>query len=97
MFNFEYATALNEMVIENTLRTVQAFALAGEQNEKMARLFLDQSKTVREEGVKVAQRWIESARENQRQFGSIVDSAAKASAETYKKQFEAFLPKASKN
>lgn len=81
---FEIPGAVAEFYMESVSRAFQAVTLAGEQSDKAARMFLDNSKTAREEGVKFAQRWAELARENQKAVVNSFNAATKAGYSNYK-------------
>ena len=81
---YEFPIAFGEMMIENTLKAVQAFGLASEQGDKVARMALDNAKTAREQGLQVATKWAEMARENQRQSANLFNSSVKMSVDTYR-------------
>ena len=72
---YEMPFAIGEMMIDQSLKVAQTFALAHEQGERMTRLALDQSKVIREESLKVAQKWAEAARENQKQAMNLYTSS----------------------
>jgi hypothetical protein len=81
---YQMPFAIGEMMIDNTMKSVQAYGLAMEQGDKMTRLALDQSKVVREEGMKMAQKWGEMARENQRQATSLYSGFAQMGLDGFK-------------
>ena len=81
---YQMPFAIGEMMIENTLKSVQAYGLALEQGDKMARLALDQSKLAREESLKIAQKWGEMARENQRQATNLYSGFAQMGVDGFK-------------
>jgi polyhydroxyalkanoate synthesis regulator phasin len=82
--NFPNPAQMTEMVLDQWVNSMNLVARTQEQAENATRTWLDQGRTVREQGQAVVAKVAEQAKDNQRLFQEMVTSTVRLSMETYR-------------